>query len=46
MGEVIKFSAKILLGAVAVTTGAVLIKNGIQNASNIKSFPTGGGGAR
>ena len=42
MGELLKFVSKILLGTTAAAAGAALIKNGMENARNIKSFTQNG----
>lgn len=36
MGELLKFVTKVLLGSTAVGAGAVLIKNGMENARNLR----------
>ncbi len=37
-----KFATKILLGTTAAAAGAVLIKNGLENARNINLLPRDG----
>ena len=44
MGELLKFVTKILLGTTAAAAGAALIKNGMDNARNIKLYPRDGQG--